>query len=153
MLPLKRFATRSIDKIVYLANLKTVSLGSAQNWVSVNRKNYRNPFRFTSRFLFSSKTKKVDLLSLLLLNLVGCCSLTMGMCTSKRSEEKERHAITAVPTTEDSPLKFGRGAGGESTTTSGNLFGARKTLKTSSFVNKDNLKQRPNVKHRKQRKA
>ena len=76
----------------------------------------------------------------------------MGMCVS-REEEKERHAKILEPTMEDSPLKFGRGAGGDSATASVNLFNARKSLPTSSFVNKDNLKQRPNVKHRKQRKA
>jgi hypothetical protein len=76
----------------------------------------------------------------------------MGMCTS-REEVKERHAKISEPVMEDSPLKFGRGAGGDTATASGNLFGARKSLKTSMFVNQDNLKQRPNVKHRKQRKA
>ena len=79
----------------------------------------------------------------------------MGMCTSREGEDPpaSRHGKSMEPTIEDSPLMFGRGAGGDSATASGNLFGARQTLRTSSFVNKDNLKQRPNVKHRKQRKA
>ena len=79
----------------------------------------------------------------------------MGMCTSREGEDTpaSRHGKSMEPTIEDSPLMFGRGAGGDSATASGNLFGARQTLRTSSFVNKDNLKQRPNVKHRKQRKA
>ncbi len=72
------------------------------------------------------------------------------MCGSSR-EEEERHAAVTEPKMEDSPLKFGRGAGGDTATASGNLFGARKGLKTSMFVNQDNLKQRPNLKHRKQK--
>ena len=64
----------------------------------------------------------------------------MGMCTSR--EEKDRHAQVDLSMNEDSPLKFGKGAGGDTATASGNLFGARTSLSTKSFINAENLRQR-----------
>ena len=65
----------------------------------------------------------------------------MGMCPSR--EEKDRHADAVnQKMNEDSPLKFGKGAGGDTATASGNLFGARTSLSTKSFINAENLRQR-----------